>query len=285
MSAPIFISVIVPFHDEEEFIEDCIKALLSQGYPREHYEVIMVDNNSTDRSAEITRRYPQIRLLRESKPGAYAARNRGVAEASGDVVALTDSDCAPRTDWLERIAETMAESQVHVVQGRTRFATESQGLAVLSDYEAEKAAFTFSGRADEIYYGYSNNMAVRRNVFDRVGPFVEWQRGADVIFVHKVIGVYSCDAVRYRPDICIRHLEVTSPWQWFRKMNVYGRSFRGYGRIVRARPLNNRERLRVFRATIRHGGYSVMKSLLLIVLLSAGAVAYELGRLYPARIT
>jgi len=278
------ISVVVPFHNVEAYIEDCIEALLSQTYPRDCYEIIMVDNNSTDRSAEIAGRYPHIRLLRESKAGAYAARNRGIAEASGAIIALTDSDCAPRADWLERIAEAMASPELHLVQGRGRFASESWGLSVLSDYEAEKSAFAFSGEAPEIVFGYANNMAVRRRVFDRAGPFMELQRGADVIFVHRVIAESSCEAVQYRPDVCIRHLEVTSAWKWFRKLNVYGRSVRRYGRLARARPLNTRERFRVCQATIRHGEYSAAKSLLLVVLLVVGVVHYELGRWSPARM-
>jgi glycosyltransferase involved in cell wall biosynthesis len=284
MSGPTFMSVVVPFHNEEHYVEDCIKALLSQSYPRDCYEIIMVDSNSTDGSAEIVGRYPQIRLCRESKPGAYAARNRGVAESSGAIVALTDADCAPRSDWLERITEAMTDLKAQVIQGRTHFARDSQGLSVLSDYEAEKAAYTFSGQAAEIYYGYANNMAVRRSMFNQVGPFVEWPRGADVIFVQHVIAEHSFDAVRYRSDMCVHHLEVTSSWQWFRKMHIYGRSFRRYGRMARARPLNSRERLRVFRATIRRGRYTLGRSLLLFVLLAAGAVFYESGRLSPGGI-
>jgi glycosyltransferase involved in cell wall biosynthesis len=279
MSGPTFISVIVPFHNEQHYIEQCIKALLSQNYSQDLYEIIMVDSNSTDVSAEIVRRYPRIRLFRESKAGGYAARNRGIAESSGAIVALTDSDCVPDPDWLERIADAMTESKTQLVQGRTRFAHDSLGLSVLSDYEAEKAAYTFSGESAEIYYGYANNLAVRRSVFNQAGPFVEWQRGADVIFVHRVVAEYSVDAIRYRSDMCVRHLEVTSSLRWFRKLHVYGRSFRRYGRTASARPLNSRERLRVFRATIRHGRYTVGRSLLLFVLLAAGAVFYESGRL------
>lgn len=279
-----FISVIVPFHNEQQYIEASITALLSQNYPRDCYEIIMVDSNSTDRSAEIVGRYPQIRLFREAKRGAYAARNRGVAECNGSIVALTDSDCAPDPDWLQRIAEAMAESKAQLVQGRTRFARDTPGLSVLSDYEAEKAAFTFSGHVAEIYYGYANNLAVRRSVFDRVGPFVEWQRGADVIFVQRIVAEYSVDAIRFSAGMSVRHLEVTSSWRWFRKMNVYGRSFRRYRTMANARPLNSRERLRVYWATVRHGRYNVGRSLLLFVWLAAGAVFYESGRLWPGRL-
>src|SRR5947199_3998475 len=72
------ISVIVPFYNEEGYVEQCVQALLSQDYPKERYEVILVDNNSSDRSAEIVRRYPGIKLLSEGLQGDFAARNRGL---------------------------------------------------------------------------------------------------------------------------------------------------------------------------------------------------------------
>lgn len=275
------ISVIVPFHDSEEFIEDCIRALLSQRYPRDCFEVIMVDNNSTDRSAAIVRQYPQIRLLSESKPGAYAARNRGVLESKGAIFAFTDSDCAPTTDWLQKIWEAMDSPEVSLVLGRQRFARESVGLSILADYEAARAAHIFSGIRKEIYFGYTNNLAVRRTVFDTVGPFEEWLRGADTIFVHRVIEAYSCAAVCYSPGMFLRHLEVTNARIWFRKMHIYGQSSRRYGRRVQTRPLSGRDRLQVLRATIRANGYSSGRSLLLIVLLSIGLVSFQLGRWRP----
>ncbi len=280
----MLISVVVPFHNEEKHIRKCLEALLSASYRRDLFEIIAVDNNSTDRSAAIVNQYPRVRLLTEPKPGAYAARNRGVAASNGTIIAFTDSDCAPFADWLERIALAMSRPDVQLVQGSQCFARESLSLSVLSDYEAERAAYVFSSRAAELYYGYTNNMAIRRSVFDRVGPFVELQRGADTLFVHKVISAYSCEGVHYRPDIRIRHLEVTNSWQWFRKMGIYGRSFRGYSKMANSRPLSNRERLRVFLATVRRGKYSMAKSFLLMVLLAVGALYYELGLRYPSRI-
>ncbi|MDX9746366.1 MAG: glycosyltransferase [Syntrophales bacterium] len=61
------ISIIVPFYRAGKYIEDCIQALLTQDFPSDLYEIIMVNNNSPDQSAEIVKRYPRIRLLSQSK--------------------------------------------------------------------------------------------------------------------------------------------------------------------------------------------------------------------------
>ena len=280
------ISVVVPFHNVEAYIGACLEALVSLEYPRDRYEIILVSNNSTDGSADVVRRYPCVRLLSESTPGAYAARNRGIAAASGEIVAFTDSDCAPRPDWLARIADAMQAPRVQLVQGSQRFARESPALALLSDYESAKAEYVFSSGRPEIYYAYTNNMAVRRSALERVaragrGPFAELLRGGDVVFMHDVIREYSCAAIRYRDDIRVRHLEITSASEWFRKMRIYGESYRGYRRIVETRPLDTRERLRIFRAASTKGRYSPSTSAFLLGLLAVGAGAYELGRRWP----
>jgi glycosyltransferase involved in cell wall biosynthesis len=275
------ISVVVPFHNVEAYVGACLDALTTADYPAHLYELIFVDNNSTDGSADIVRRYPRVRLLSESKPGSYAARNTGVAASRGAIVAFTDSDCVPAPDWLTRIDAAMSEPGVRLVQGSARFARETLALSMLSDYEGMKAAHVFSSGAPEIYYAYTNNMAVRREVIDRVGPFAGVMRGGDVLFMQQTIGAYSCGAIRYRPDIRVRHLEIASARAWFRKLRIYGSSIRSYGAVAQARPLNARERMQIYRATVRDGRYSPGKAGLLLALLAIGAASYEVGRRLP----
>jgi glycosyltransferase involved in cell wall biosynthesis len=271
------ISIVVPFQNTEQYIEDCIGALLAQNYSQGDYEIIMIDNNSTDRSVEIVRRYSEVRLLSEAKTGSYATRNRGITESRGKIIAFTDSDCTPSSDWLNRIWEVMCNPEVCLVQGRQRFASDSLGLSILSDYEAEKAAYTFYRGTKEIYYGYTGNMAVHRDVFDNMGLFSELQRGADTVLVHRIIEKFGCESIRYAPHMCVRHLEVTNVWKWFKKMHIYARSLLYYRNLVQCRPLCVIERIKILRATIRRGGYSMFKSLLSILLLSIGLLYYEFG--------
>jgi glycosyltransferase involved in cell wall biosynthesis len=275
------ISVIVPFHNEEKHIERCIGALRSQNYPRNRYEIVMIDNGSTDGSAGIVRRYSDVRLLSESTPGSYAARNRGVAETTGKILAFTDSDCSPNPDWLSTICRELSAPGVRLVLGRQRFGVESPSLALLEDYDAAKAAFVFSSGRSQIYYGYTNNLAVHRSTFLTAGPFQKWMRGADVIFVHRIVDEYSPAAIKYSPDMCIVHWEIDTVGTWLRKMRIYGRSFRRYGDVAHCRPLSSTDRRRVLEATIRQGRYPWYRSAWLIALLSAGVVAYESGRRFP----
>jgi glycosyltransferase involved in cell wall biosynthesis len=272
------ISVIVPFAEAAEYIERCIEALLVQSYPADRYEVIMVDNNSTDGSSRIVRRYPRTRLVSEPRRGAYAARNRGRVESRGAVIAFTDADCAPAPDWLHTLAAALGDARVNVVLGRV-FNRPSAVLAPLSAYEHQRALYIFDGSTRELYYGYTNNMAVRRTVFDRLGPFAESARGEDVVFVRRVVDAYSLDAVRYAPDAAVEHLEITGLWTWSRKMFIYGRSswyYRAGPPTTRA--LTNEERREVLGRTFRAQGYSVGTRALLFILLGLGVALHLIGR-------
>lgn len=103
-----------------------------------HYEIIMVDNNSTDSSVELVRKYPRIKLLSEQRQGSYAARNRGVAASKGTIIAFTDSDCVPSRNWLKEIESTMADSNVDIVIGSHQLGGDSLLLSMLEEYENEK---------------------------------------------------------------------------------------------------------------------------------------------------
>ena len=278
----IRISVVVPFHNSERYLAKCIEDLLSQQYPVEHYEVVMIDNNSADGSAEIVKRYPRVKLIAESKQGAYAARNRGVREARGGIIAFTDADCVPAADWLKEIDSAMTDPRVGLVIGSHQLGRDSFFLSLLEDYENGKNTYIFNSEIKELYYGYTRNMVVRRSLFDEVGPFVERSRGSDVIFVHRCIDKYSCALVRYLPQVRVRHLEIEHPSQYFRKVFVYGTSSRRYRQVVHARPLTMRERLLVFRRTVQGRRYPWVKSLFLFGLLAIGQVYWTLGGISAA---
>jgi glycosyltransferase involved in cell wall biosynthesis len=99
----MFISVVVPAYNEEKYIGRCLEALCSQTFARDFYEIIVVDNNSTDRTAAIAQEMGAT-VVCESIKGIGAARQRGAVAARGEVIASTDADTIVPADWLERIA-------------------------------------------------------------------------------------------------------------------------------------------------------------------------------------
>jgi len=94
------LSVVIPAYNEEKYIPSCLEALMSQEVPAD--EIIIVDNNSTDKTVEIASKYP-VRIIVEKKQGMIPARNRGFDEAKFEIIARTDADSKPNTDWIKHI--------------------------------------------------------------------------------------------------------------------------------------------------------------------------------------
>jgi glycosyltransferase involved in cell wall biosynthesis len=268
------ISVIVPFYNSSAFLAQCCEALVSQAYPRDRYEVLMVDNGSRDGSAEIVRGFHGIRLFFEPERGSYAARNHALRQARGKIVAFTDPDCVPRADWLARIASAMDEPAVQIVLGDRQFASSNGLIGMLAAYEGRMAARTFAGCRPERYYAYTNNMAFRKTVFDRIGDFDRVQRGGDSLLLRRALtALGGCAIVRYDCEMVVRHLEIASASDYLEKKATYGRVRAVACHPDTPQPLPLLTRLGIAGKTL--AGQSASDSVRFCAVLLAGMVSFE----------
>ena len=109
-----FISVIVGIRNEERFIEECIESLLNLDYPRDSYEILIVDGMSTDKTRDLVQKYP-VKLLLNERKNVAAARNLGVKNAREELVAFTDGDCKVDPQWLKNLVREMQSAPEDVV--------------------------------------------------------------------------------------------------------------------------------------------------------------------------
>lgn len=275
------ISVIVPVFNTGPYLDRLVEALLGQEYPREHFELLFVDNGSSDNSVEFLGRYPEIRVLHESERGSYAARNRGLREARGEIIAFTDSDCFPVPGWLASIDDGFRSSNALALMGPRLPPTEKRSVRLVADYDNRKNEFIFASGDASIYCGHTNNMAVRKTVFDQAGMFVQRARGADTIFIQELVKAHSCDAVRWCGEMAVVHAELISAAAYFGKVKTYSRSHRAFRHIAPVRPLRLRERMKIFQSTVKE--HPLLDSAWLLSLLVTGQFAWWLGGLGVAR--
>ncbi len=197
-----FVSVIVPVRNDPR-IRHCLQALLGQSYPAERTELIVVDNRSSDETPVVVREHPVTLLAENRTLSPYAARNRGIERARGEILAFTDADCIPDKDWLARAVAALEREGADLVGGRVRF------------------RFSAPARAAEIFDSLHNldndrsiaergvaktgNLCARRHVFEAIGPFPAARRsGGDVEWTGRASGagfalVYAADAVVAKP--------------------------------------------------------------------------------------
>jgi GT2 family glycosyltransferase len=166
-TAPPFVSVIVAVRNGEATIGRCLESVLNDSYPVDRREIVVVDNGSTDRTAELARDHP-VRLVAEPEPGLSQARNRGIAESRGEIVAFTDADCCVSKRWLYELVAGF-DDDVAAVTGEV---VPYPPTTAAERYSARRKPSTASWQRDlpEPWFCFGNT-AVRRYVFDRVGPF------------------------------------------------------------------------------------------------------------------
>lgn len=124
------ISVIIPAYNEEKYLRKTLEAILAQDYP--DFEVIVVDNGSTDKTAEIAKSFPKVKVLFEGNKGTMWACERGRKSATGEIVVRTDADCLPEKDWLSKGAAFFANPKVVAVSGPYKYYDSSASFSWLS---------------------------------------------------------------------------------------------------------------------------------------------------------
>ncbi len=161
------VSVIIPHFNDADRLARCLGAIEAQDYPG-RIEILVVDNGSATTPSVSGR----ARLLHEERPGSYAARNRGLAEATGQVLAFTDSDCLPHPDWLSGgIRALLADPENGLIGGKVRIMAMSGDRANLAELFETAAAFPQDRYIAEGRYAATANMMTTRRVMDAVGPF------------------------------------------------------------------------------------------------------------------
>jgi len=179
--SPMHASVVVCTYNRAESLRDTLRALRAlQPAPDRAWEVLVVDNNSKDHTRAVVedaqRDWPLLRYAFEGEQGLSHARNRGIASARGEVVLFTDDDVLPEPDWLETTLAGLETYGCDACGGYIAPIWESPPPSWLTERFYGFLAIRTDSTTDYPISDYSRapygaNMAFRRTVFARVGPF------------------------------------------------------------------------------------------------------------------
>jgi cellulose synthase/poly-beta-1,6-N-acetylglucosamine synthase-like glycosyltransferase len=174
-------TIVIAARNEQENIGRCLESLVRLTYPRDLLEIIIVDDRSTDRTAEIISKYglenPHIRLLK-ADPGSELLRGKanavtqGIEATKGEIILLTDADCIVPPSWVEETVKYFADSRVGIVAGFTYL----EGRGLFSQMQALDWFGLFSVAAAGVRIGLpitavGTNLHVRRSAYEKVGGY------------------------------------------------------------------------------------------------------------------
>jgi len=240
------VSIVVPVYNGEANIAACIESLLALDYPEEKREIIIVDNNSRDRTPEIVEKYP-VRLLKEKKQGACCARNSGIREARFPLIAFTDSDCIAGKSWLKQMVACFQDEKTGGCGGRLEPVppkTMIEEYTIYKDILSQERALQDEPISPP--FVITANAMFRKRVLEEAGGFDEsfTIAGEDADLCWRI--GWMGYRIGYAPLAVVKHNHRTTLRGLLRQIRSYGRGasqlFRkhherlGYGGFFVSRP-------------------------------------------------
>ena len=209
------VSVIIPHYNDLENLKRCLRLLANQSLSKDEFEIVVADNNSRCGIEEVRRVCGGFaRVVPAPVQGAGPARNAAIAASRGRVLALVDSDCRPAPTWLERGLAALSNREI--IGGRVDVDYFDPQQPTAEEVFERVFAFNFKRYIEKVGFSGAGNLFVRRETFDRVGPFraevhedVDWGRRA----------IAANFSIHYADDVVVSHparrnwTESTQKWR------------------------------------------------------------------------
>ncbi len=219
-----YVSIVIPVLNGARHINSCLKSLTQLEYPENNFEILVVDNGSTDGTIEIIRAFqtsnPQIKLHSEKVQNSYVARNLGVMNAKGQIIAFTDVDCIVDKNWLINLVKGFSRSLVGGVAGEI---LPGDVDSLIERYCAKAGIVSQKATMDSEFLPYPQtaNVAYRKKLFDRIGNFNRIISCGDADFAWRV-RLETDYKIVYAPDAILFHRHRQSLKGLFKQQFKYG---------------------------------------------------------------
>lgn len=222
-----FFSVIVPTYERARQLTVCLRALACQNYPRDRFEVLVVDDGSTTSpkgSVDASVGQLNVRLLAQLHSGPAAARNYGAGHAMGTFLAFTDDDCAPAPSWLQALATGFVSFPDCALGGRTINGVADNPYSTTSQLVVDYLYAHCNSDPKRATFLTSNNLALPADRFHALGGFdPSWNRAAGED--RELCDRWVSHGYRmvYVPEAVVEHVHTLTWRTFFRQHFNYGR--------------------------------------------------------------
>lgn len=213
------VSVVIPAYNAEAEIQTCVAALLNQTLSPTTFEIIVVDDGSSDNTLDVLARLP-VRSIRQENQGPAGARNAGAAAANGEIIVFLDSDCVPNRDWLEQMLKPLDNDEVVGVCGAYRTSQTSR-VARFVQFEFHER-YRKLERKPFVDMVPSYAAAYRRETFIKAGGFLrELRMNEDVELSYRLSAEHG--KLVFNPRAIVYHIHPATWAQYFKIK--FGRGF------------------------------------------------------------
>lgn len=222
-----FVSIVVPTFNRPGPLAACLGALAELSYPRDRFEVLIVDDGSPVPPHELVARYAgqlDASVIVQANAGPASARNHGAAKARGELLAFTDDDCAPASDWLTALAREYRRAPECALGGRTVNGLPGNVYATASQLLIDYLYGYFNRDPQQARFFASNNFAVPAEAFREMGGFdtsYPLAAGEDRDFCDRWVSAGRC--LRYVPEAIVFHRHALGARTYWRQHFNYGR--------------------------------------------------------------
>ena len=223
-TAQIKISVIIPARNEEKNIAALIEALQDQTYPAALFEVIVVDDNSSDQTANIVRQYPSVKLIELKDEGINSYKKKaietGIAIASGELIVATDADCLPYPGWLAAIADLYRSKNAVFIAAPVSINCDPSLLQTFQgvDFMILQAITGAVVSQKKLSMCNGANIAYSKKVFHEVNGFSgidSIASGDDMLLMHKIWKQYPGNVFYLKSKGAIVSTQPQKTWKAF----------------------------------------------------------------------
>lgn len=229
MSRLLF-SVIIPTYNRADEIGELLDSLDRQTFSRDCFEVLIVDDGSTDNTDTIVRNHQsgcdyRIRCFRRNHAGPGPARNYGMSQAAGEYLLFIDSDCEADPDWLKALAAAIQQEKPEAFGGPDAVRSNFTPLQKAIDYSMTSFITTggmrgHTSRKLAKFYPRSFNMGIHRDIYAQLGGMGTLRHGQDLEFSRRIVA--SGAKVIFIPDAIVYHKRRSSLPKFFRQMFNWG---------------------------------------------------------------
>jgi len=197
-----FVSIVIPAYNASKTISKAINASLEQTYSLDKIEIIIVDDGSTDTTADIIKNFP-VKYLSQKNSGPATARNLGWRSAKGEIILFTDSDCVPGKDWVRKMVAMFEFDDIAAVGGTYGNANPEYIVSLCIHHEI---LYRHSTLPEYVKYLGSFNLGVRKKVLEEMNGFDESYTiacGEDADLTYRIS--YKDYKLRFSRDVEVGH--------------------------------------------------------------------------------